>query len=142
LNKFKFLFQTFILIWIFYSFVFYKILIPFSWDFFLNFQQNDTLNQPISLFFEAKLFDFLSYFINFYNLGFLSGIFLIVIVFFLNRLARKRNQIKNFRKIFYLIFLVFSTLITPPDVFSQITITFYLILMNEIIIFLNYLKIN
>lgn len=142
LNKFKFLFQIFLITWMIYSFIFYKILTPFSWNFFLNFQQNDTLNQPISLFFEAKLFDFLNFFINFYNLCFLSSQFLVITVFFLSDQAKKKNQIKNFRKIFYSIFLIFSTIITPPDIFSQILITFYLILMYELIIFLNYLKLN
>ena len=139
---FKFLFKILIFTWIVSFFLFYKILIPFSWNFFLTFQQNGTSYQPISLFFEAKLFDFLNYFIKFYSLCFFSCQFLIVLIFFLNNFVNKKKQIKTFRKIFYLIFLLFSTIITPPDIFSQIFITFYLILIYEIITFLNYLKFN
>lgn len=142
LIKFKFLFKTFIITWFFSTILFYNFLIPFSWEFFLNFQQTGTIDQPISLFFEARLFDFLDYFTKFYSLCFLSCQFLIVIIFFLHSFVNKKKQIKSFRKIFYLIFLLFSTMITPPDIFSQILITFYLIFIYEIITFTQYLKIN
>jgi sec-independent protein translocase protein TatC len=142
LIRFKFLFKYFVFTWLISALIFYNILIPFSWEFFLTFQQTGTVDQPISLLFEAKLFDFLDYFTKFYNLCFFSCQFLIVIIFFLNNFVNKQKQIKNFRKIFYLIFLVFSTIITPPDILSQVIITSYLILIYEIITFLHYLKFN
>ena len=142
LIRFKFLFKSFVFTWFLSTLIFYNVLIPFSWEFFLTFQQTGTVDQPISLFFEAKLFDFLDYFIKFYNLCFFSCQFLILTIFFLNNFVNKKKQVKNFRKLFYLIFLLFSTIITPPDVLSQIIITFYLILIYEIITFLQYLKVN
>ena len=142
LLTFKLLFKTFLATWLLSSILFYKFLIPFSLKFFLTFQQNETIGQPISLFFEAKLFDFLSYFIKFYNICFFSCQFLTFILFFLNKIINKKKHIKFFRKIFYLIFLVFSTIVTPPDVFSQLIITFYLILIYEITIIFSCLKFN
>ena len=142
LLTFKMLFKTFLVTWLLSSILFYKFLIPFSLEFFLTFQQNETIGQPISLFLEAKLYDFLNYFITFYNMCFFSCQFLTVILFFLNKIINKKKHIKFFRKIFYLIFLIFSTIITPPDVFSQLLITFYLILIYEITIFFSCLKFN
>lgn len=142
LLKSKFLFKFSLFTWFTSAFICYKILIPTSWAFFLSFQQNGTPQQPISLFFEAKLFDFIKYFIKFYNLCFFNCQFLICLTVLLNKFIKTHTQLKFFRKIFYLIFLIFSTIITPPDVFSQIIITFFLITIYEIIIFLNYLKLN
>ena len=142
LTKVKLLFKTFLITWALSAMLFYKFLIPLSWEFFLTFQQNETPSQPIPLFFEAKLFDFLIYFTNFYNICFFSCQFLIIVLFFLNNIVNKKKQVKTFRKIFYVVFLLFSTIITPPDVFSQIIITLYLIISYEMITFLNYLKIN
>ena len=138
----KMLFKIFLTTWLISSILFYKFLIPFSLEFFLTFQQNETLEQPIPLFFEAKLFDFLSYFIKFYNICFFSCQFLTLILFFLNKIINKKKHIKFFRKILYLVFLIFSTIITPPDVLSQLIITFYLILIYEITILFSCLKFN
>ena len=142
LNKIKSLFKTFIVTWIIFNVLFYKLLIPISWNFFLSFQQSETFNQPITLFFETKLLDFFNYFTNFYFLCFFSYQFLILILFILNNLIVGKQHIKSFRKFFYIIFLLFSTVITPPDVFSQLIITFCLIVLYEIFTILNYLKLN
>lgn len=142
LITFKALFKTFLVVWLLSSVLFYKFLIPFSLEFFLTFQQNETLDQPISLFFEAKLFDFLNYFVKFYNICFFSCQFLTLVLFFLNKITNEKKHIKFFRKIFYLVFLIFSTIITPPDVFSQLLITFYLILIYEITILISCFKSN
>ena len=132
LKKFKFFLKNFFYIWLISFSLCYKILIPFSWNFFLNLQQTNTFKQPIELFFEAKLLDFIKYFITFYILCFFSFQFLMILIILLNNFIKQK---KKKRKIFYLIFLIFSTIITPPEILSQILITFYLILIYEIIIF-------
>lgn len=138
----KFLFKTFLLTWLISALICYTLLIPASWSFFLSYQQNSIQQQPISLFFEAKLFDFVKYFIQFYNLCFFNCQFVMCLTILLNNYIKTHIQLKFFRKIFYLIFLLFSTIITSPDVFSQIAITFFLIIMYEIVTFLNYFKLN
>ena len=142
LLKFKFLFKFFLFTWLTSAFFCYKFLIPTSWAFFLSFQQNGTKQQPISLFFEAKLLDFITYFVEFYNLCFFNCQFLMCLIIFLNKHIKTYTQLKIFRKIFYLIFLIFATALTSTDVFSQIAITFFLITVYEIITFLNFFKIK
>lgn len=142
LKIFKTFFKIFLILMIISILIFYKFIIPLSGQFFLTFQQNNTILQPISFFFEAKLLDFLNYFIKFYNLCFFSCHFLLVVLYFTSEIINKKKQIKVFRKIFYLIFLIFSTFISPPDVLSQLIITLYLIIIYEILIFINFFKIN
>jgi sec-independent protein translocase protein TatC len=140
LLKFRFFLKISLFTWLISAFVCYTYLIPASWYFFLSFQQNGTPQQPILFFFEAKLVDFIKYFIKFYNLCFFNCQFVICLTILLNRYTKTHTQIKIFRKNFYLIFLLFSTIITPPEVLSQVVITFCLITIYEIITFLNYLK--
>lgn len=54
----------------------------------------------------------------------------------------KLKKTKKFRKLFYLIFVVFSTIVTPPDVLSQICISGILIVIYECIIILKKMKIS
>jgi sec-independent protein translocase protein TatC len=139
-GKFKLSFQIFIITWLSSIILLYKFLIPFSWSFFFNFQENKMGLQPVSFFFEAKIMEYFNYFTNLYYICLLSCLFLIIIALLLNSISNKKN--KMFRKIFYLIFVVFSTVITPPDVISQIIVTTNLIVFYEIIVFLKYLKFN
>jgi Sec-independent protein secretion pathway component TatC len=139
-NKLKLTFKIFMITWLSSIILLYKFLIPFSWSFFLNFQKNKIGLQPVSFFFEAKIIEYFNYFTNLYYICLLSCLFLIVITLLLNNISNKKN--KMFRKLFYLLFVIFSTLITPPDVLSQIVVTINLIVVYETIIFFKYLKFN
>jgi sec-independent protein translocase protein TatC len=139
-NKLRSTFQIFIVTWLSSMVLLYKVLIPFSWSFFLNFQQSKIGLQPVSFFFEAKIIEYFNYFISLYYICLLSCQFLIIITLLLNSISNNKN--KMFRKLFYLIFVIFSTLITPPDVISQIIVTINLIVMYEMIIFFKYLEFN
>ena len=139
-NKLKFTFKIFIITWLSSAILLYKFLIPFSWSFFLNFQKNKIGLQPVSFFFEAKIIEYFNYFTNLYYISLISCQFLIIIAILLNSISNKKN--KMFRKLFYLLFVIFSTLITPPDVLSQIVVTINLIVVYETIIFFKYLKFN
>jgi sec-independent protein translocase protein TatC len=48
--------------------------------------------------------------------------------------------VKKYRKLYYYVFLLFSTLVTPPDLISQIVTTFVLIVLYEIILVLSMLR--
>ena len=61
-------------------------------------------------------------------------------VLFLNNISEKVGTIKTFRKLFYFLFIIFSTVTTPPDIISQIVMSVNLILVYELLIFLRYLK--
>jgi sec-independent protein translocase protein TatC len=139
-NKIRFTFQIFLVTWLSSMVLLYKFLIPFSWSFFLNFQQSKIGLQPVSFFFEAKIIEYFNYLTSVYYICLLSCQFLIIITLLLNSISNKKN--KMFRKLFYLIFVVFSTLITPPDVISQIIVTVNLIITYEMIIFFKYVEFN
>lgn len=147
LYQFEFLtlkvaFQTFILAWLFSSCLLFNVIVPFSWNFFLSFQENIGNSQSMHLFFEAKLNEYLRYFVNLYYVCLINCQFLAILVVTLTNLSEKLKKTKTFRKLFYLIFVVFSTAITPPDVLSQVSVSSLLILLYELLILIREVKLN
>lgn len=113
-------------------------LMPLSWNFFLNFQNNDLNSIP--LFFEAKISEYLIYYINLYNLCLLNGQFSLFMLVYINSLSKNVIEIKKLRKFFYFLFFIISTLVTPPDVISQLVFSFILIFIYETIIFFKFIS--
>lgn len=138
----KFAFRVFIVCWLFSTFLLYYLVIPFSWSFFLSFQESSSALQPFSLFFETKLTEYFHYFKNLYYICLFSCQFLGILTIFLTSLNEKFKQARAFRKLFYLMFVVFSTIITPPDVLSQICISLSLIITYEFLLLAKFIKIN
>ena len=87
-----------------------------------------------------KLNEYLKYFINVYYICLVSCQFLTLLIIILTSLSKELKNIKAFRRLFYIIFIIFSTVITPPDILSQIFICSILILTYEITIFLKKIK--
>ena len=137
-EKLQFAFQVYVLTWICSVFLLNKIIIPVSWDFFLSFQKAD----GIALFFEAKIIEYLNYFTNLYYVCFLNCQLLAVITLLLNNYSKNINNIRRFRKLFYIIFVIFSTLTTPPDIISQVLMSASLITFYEVLLFFNILKVS
>lgn len=123
--------------------VFNKILFPLSWDFFSGFQ-NLTVLKYFSLHFEAKLNEYLAFYITFYYICIFYFQTFTGLVIFFNYVKEELKLIKNFRKVFYYSFLIFSTLVTPPDIFSQLLLSLIIIINYEILVLYvitrNYLK--
>ena len=142
LLKLKLTFQLFFISWLFSSILLLKFIIPFSWDFFLSFQDNSKNDQLINLFFEAKLNEYLQYFISLYYICLINCQFLTLLVIFLSTLSKTAKKTKRIRKLFYLIFLGFSTITTPPDIISQIFVSGILIFLYEFLIFVREIKTN
>ena len=130
----------FIVTWLCSVVLLKKFIIPFSWSFFLSFQITDDYLQPASFFFEAKIIDYFNYFTNFYYICMVNGQLLALLVLLLNNISKRIGTIKTFRKLFYLIFIIFSTITTPPDIFSQILVSFILIVIYELVIFSKYIE--
>lgn len=139
-TKLKLIFKLFTLSWLFSFTLLIKFIIPFSWKFFLSFQEGSTTAQTVSFFLEVKLNEYLKYFINMYYISLISCQFLTLLIIALTSLSKELGNIKAFRRLFYIIFIVFSTVITPPDILSQIFICTILILTYEITIFLKKIK--
>ena len=138
----KFAFKVFIISWLFSTFLLYNLVIPFSWNFFLSFQESSSVLQPFSLFFETKLTEYFQYFRNLYYICLFCCQFLGILTIFLTGLNETFKQTKIFRKLFYLVFVIFSTIITPPDVLSQICISLSLILTYELLLLIKLVKIS
>lgn len=130
----------FIIAWLCSVILLKKFIIPLSWSFFLSFQTTDNYLQPASFFFEAKILDYFDYFTGFYYICMINGQLLALLMLFLNKISKKTETIRTFRKLFYLVFIIFSTITTPPDVFSQILVSSILIVIYELLIFSKYLK--
>lgn len=141
-KQLKFISQVFFATWFCSIILLTKFVVPFSWAFFLSFQETDNDLQPTSFFFEARILEYFNYFTNFYYICVVNCQLLIGSLFFLNIISEKVGTIKTFRKLFYLIFVLFSTITTPPDIFSQIIVSSSLIIVYELLIFLKYIKPN
>jgi sec-independent protein translocase protein TatC len=129
-----FIFKTSMFFFFFSVFIYNKLLFPLSWEFFLSFQ-NFILLKSFILHFEAKLSEYLTFYITFYYICIFYFQTFMVLVLFFDYIRNELEIIKNFRKIFYYSFVIFSTLITPPDVLSQFILSLIIIFSYEMLIF-------
>lgn len=138
-KNFKIIIFSIICLWIFSFLVLNKVVLPYCWNFFLSFQTT-MVNQAIKVHFEAKITEYVNLYIFLHSIcNWTSQIFLIVFLFLDTRLD-KINFIKNSRKLIYFIFFLIATLITPPDITSQIVIGCSFILIYEIIVVFLFFK--
>ena len=139
-SKFKSILKIFTVTWICSIILLKKVVVPLSWSFFLSFQETNNNLQPASFFFEARILEYFEYFTNFYYICLANCQLFTLSILFLNNISGKIGTIKTFRKLFYLVFILFSTITTPPDIFSQVVMSSSLILTYELLIFLKYIK--
>ena len=116
-----------------------KIILPATWNFFLSFQEQGS-SKALVFFFEAKLSEYLEYYINLYYLCLLNSQFFVVVILLINYLSKDLRNVYKSRKFFYYIFVIFSTITTPPDVLSQIAVSCSLILLYETFLFVKIIK--
>ena len=133
-NYLTFVFKTSMFFFVLSVVVFNKILFPFSWDFFLNFQ-NFAVLKSLTLHFEAKLSEYLTFYVMFYYICVSYFQAFVILILFFDYVKNELSIIKSFRKVFYYSFVIFSTLITPPDVFSQFILSTSIIISYEILMF-------
>lgn len=138
LNNFTFILKVSFFYWIFSLIILNYVLFPFSWFFFSSFQEHMNLNY-ISLFFEASFKEYFNHYTNLYYLCVINFQISCLILLFINSFNNKLKKVKSFRKGFYLLFVIFSTLITPPDIISQLFLSLCFIIMYEFLIFLKIL---
>ena len=106
------------------------LLLPLMFTFFFQFQSLNT-----NIYFEAKIDEYFEFYTNFYTTTYLySQIFIL----FLGYIYFKINSkfIQKFRRLFYYNFVLFSTFVSPPDIFSQFLISFMLIIFYELFVYL------
>jgi Sec-independent protein secretion pathway component TatC len=118
-------------------------IIPFSWDFFLSFQ-NFITDKSFNIHFEAKLSEYFAFYISFYYISFFYLQFSVVIFFCFQHFNKELKNIKKFRKLYYFCFVLVATLLCP-DFLTQLLLSIVLIFMYEflLLIFLfNFYKKN
>ena len=121
-------------------FLYHKFFFPLIWNFFLTFQRLELLKST-TFYFESKISEYSLFYISFYYICiFYFQILVILFVVFDFLKTKGVSLIKAFRKFFYYFFVIFSTLITPPDVFSQLFLSLCLIFNYEILVFYFILK--
>jgi sec-independent protein translocase protein TatC len=129
------------LMWLISAVLSTYFLIPLTWNFFLSFQ-NLTVTHSFNLHFEAKLNEYFYFYTLFYYLfGFYCQFFSLLLLF-LNYIDVNIKVIKKFRKLYYYCFIIFATLISPPEVLSQIFISLIAIFICELLLLLFLLKIR
>ena len=119
----------------------YYVIIPYSWDFFINFEKNKS-NNVISLHFEAKLIEYLHFFYKAYFLCTMTSMLFCVLLYYTNTIYYYTLYIKKYRKIIYFLIFLWSTTLTPPDIASLLLLSFFIILNYEIMVFSTLLKNN
>lgn len=135
----KFIFNLFLFFWLISLGFLNKILVPFAWNFFLSFHQILS-NQTIYLHFEAKINEFLNFYITLYYVCFFNCLFFIILTLFSYYIKSNSTLIKKSRKFLYFWLIFLSTLMTPPDVISQIILSVCFLIIFESMISLNLLQ--
>ena len=104
--------------------------LPMLWSFFLGFQESYKIN----IFFESKITEYFNFYITLYTISVVIGQFFGIILVFFSYVKFKKQVVLKSRKVLYTIFFIAATLMTPPDVVSQIVIGFCFIFVYEFLI--------
>lgn len=137
-NKLKLLIFMSFLIWLFFLLFLNNYFLNFCWSFFLSFQ--NTNETSINFYFEAKFNEYLIFYLLFYKFC-LICVFIFILILIILEIYNKKLLI-NVRKFFYFSFFLLATMLTPPDVFSQIFFSFIFIMLFEILIYSSFLTKN
>lgn len=138
-NIFQQMYIFFLILWIFSLISLYYLIFPYCWNFFLNFQEN-IYNNQLHLYFEAKLSEYLSFFMLLLKLSTLNCQILALLFIYINSIKNNLIIIKKYKKMIYFFIFFTATLITPPDVFSQLILGIFIISFYETIIILMIVK--
>lgn len=138
-KKIKKMCKLFFFFFFFTTFLTYYLIIPLNWWFFLKFQQQILKEKIVFFFFEAKISEIVNFILKIYVETTQSFILLgLFILMFNNLLITKKKvvEIKKLRKIFYFVFMLFSTIITPPELLNQIFCFFAFLFFYELFVFM------
>ena len=94
------------------------------------------------MYFEARLLNYVSFYKTLYSICLISGQIFFLTYMLFELLLENINYLKNLRKTFYVIYFFSATLLTPPDIISQIVLGLFFILFFEILLFTRILKRN
>ena len=118
------------ILFVIYFEISYKLLIPWSFFFFFNHHKQ----HKIDFFFEAKMNEYIKMYIYIYKLScVLSIMCMLLISFLIKSNADLKYLTKCYRKHFYILIVVTASIITPPEIISQLTISLVMIIIFEVV---------
>lgn len=118
-----------------------KYIINICWFFFLSFQKT-CVDKPITLYFEGKINEYVGFYITMCFLCLLVSQLAVNFSVFLESVEDKISFSKTYRKTCYLSFLIIATLISPPDVYSQILLLLVFSILYEFLLIITIFKKN
>jgi Sec-independent protein secretion pathway component TatC len=122
-----------IILFSFCIFYFYLFLFPQFWFFFDTFNLNSVQTQNKNFFLELKINEYFFFLLQFFNL-----LNILLFFFFFLALLCSFYHFKilvQWKKLFIFLNIVFATLLSPPDAYSQILILCVITIFFEITIF-------
>lgn len=128
--------KFYIVLWVLITIILYYKLLPWSWEFFLSFQQTTLSNKNLQVYFEAKLSNYLTFFIDIYTICLINCQFVCVLFTYFYFIKKKLKFLKNYRKIVYFFSFIIASIITPPDVISQLILGILTIVIFEFVVIL------
>jgi len=114
------------------------IIFPYIWNFFNLFNKSNELTSLLSFSLELRVQEYFNFFFSFLYLVNLSTLFFLILMLFLSRLDLKKKL--YWKKLFTFFNVVFATLLSPPDVFSQLVFLFILTVLFELIMVFSVLQ--
>lgn len=129
-NNLKRFFMSSFYIWIASVYLFLKVWLPLTYLFFFEFGQKSDCKH-FNLYLEPKLDTYLNFTVNIYIHCYLIFQLILVLVFLINY-TKTIYFITRFKKTLYISTLMIATIVTPPEVWSQITVFFFLTLSIEV----------
>ena len=128
------IFLIFTYLWLLNNFLTYHFVLPWVWNFFLQFGNNAS-ESPLSLFFEIKLAEYMDFLISIITCFSLSfQLFVTILLWILHNSQYDLFLFTKNRRFVYTITLLFAALITPPDLLSQLIFTGPLLTIYELLL--------
>lgn len=117
----------------FFFFLCYYYVAPQFWKFFLSYSTSNTVN--FNFFFEIKLEEYLYFYYSIFKIGFIISQIITLLYFWVKINIKYIIIYKNTRKRIHILLIITSTIITPPDIVSQLIVSFMFIVIYEFFIY-------
>jgi len=108
-------------------------LLPAFWNFFSNYI---VTNNNVPVYFEAKITEYIHLYILLYYTSAFICISYSTLYYIINFFKCNFDFFKKTKKLMILTCFIVSTILTPPDIISQIIFGLILILINELLLFI------
>lgn len=118
------------------SLINFKYFLPLIINFFLTYYNSLELS-ICNIFFEPRLSTYLLFSLKLFFWFNMLMLYPIIIIYLIQNNILKKQLIIKYRRYIYFTFWILASLISPPDVYSQILLSVILILISESIIFLH-----